>query len=276
MESKIVNVIKSSGKLEPFSIEKLKRSLKRSGANDNAVNDIAHEVEAGMYEGMTTKKIYQLAFRLLHKKYKPVAAKYSIKKAVMELGPSGFPFERYISLLLRGQGYDVRINQFLQGLCVKHEVDIIAENENTVCIIECKYHNLQGIVCDIKIPLYVNSRFLDIRSAITSDHKEYECWIVTNTKFSSDSIQYGNCSGQHLLSWDYPANDNLKELIDRHKLYPISCLTSLTKREKQLLLEKGVILCKDLAKNTDILATNNIGGDRLTNIINEAIELTAA
>ena len=276
MENKTTHIIKASGKVEPFSIEKLKSSLKRSGADDIIIEDIAQEVAAHLFEGMTTRKIYQLAFRLLNKRQKPVAAKYSIKKAIMALGPSGFPFEKYISVLLGALGYKVIVNQFLQGACVTHEVDIIAEDEKSVCIVECKYHNLQGVVCDIKVPLYVDSRFRDIKANIKSDHKEYQCWIVTNTKFSADSLQYGNCVGQHLLSWDYPAKDNLKELIDRLKLYPVSCLTSLSKREKQLLLERGIILCKDLIPNASLLAAYDIGGTRVTTIINEAMNLSAA
>ena len=36
-----------------------------------------------------------------------------------------------------------------------------------------------------------------------------------------------------MLGWDYPVKGSLKNLIDALGLYPITCLTSLTKKEKQ-------------------------------------------
>jgi hypothetical protein len=274
--NKITHIIKASGNIEAFSVEKLKTSLRRSGAAERVIEEIARKVETELFEGISTKKIYQMAFRLLNKTRKPAAAKYKIKQAIMELGPSGFPFEKYIGLLLAQQGYKVKTSQFLPGVCVNHEVDIVAETDDRFILAECKYHNLQGIICDIKVPLYIDSRFRDIRNKMEPDEKKYESWIVTNTRFSTDSMQYGLCAGQHLLGWDYPAKDNLKELIDRYKLYPISCLTTLTKSEKRLILEKGIILCKNLVNNSSILEEYNIGGGRRANIIDEALKLSSA
>jgi hypothetical protein len=274
MPRKLIHIIKASGEVVPFSIEKLKESMRRTGAGEEIINDVVREVEANLHEGMATREIYKYAFRLLSKRQKPLAAKYSLKRAIMELGPSGFPFEKYMSLILRRMGYMVRINQFLQGACVNHEVDIIAENENSACFIECKYHNLPGVICDVKVPLYVNSRFQDIIAAEKRKDKEYECWIITNTKFSSDAVKYGTCAGIRLLGWDYPAKGNIKQLIDNNKLYPVSCLTTVTKKEKQLLMEKGIILCEELVANAHILTEHRIVGARMENIINEAMSLS--
>ena len=43
-----------------------------------------------------------------------------------------------------------------------HEVDVIAEKDNQHFMIECKFHNDSSRNCNVKIPLYTQSRFLDI------------------------------------------------------------------------------------------------------------------
>ncbi len=274
MPQKLIHIIKSSGDVVPFSMEKLERSLSRSGANQDTINSVTTEVGSMLHEGMTTRDIYRLAFRLLKKKHKPVASKYTLKRAIMDLGPTGFPFEKFVSEVFKSSGYTVKTDQVINGQCVKHEVDIYAENAKTVCIVECKYHNSQSIPCDVKIPLYVHSRFMDIKTANSKDSRDYMGWVVTNTKFTTDAIKYGNCIGMHLLSWDYPQNGSLKELVDKQKLYPITCLTSLSRKEKQSLLEKGIILCKDLVSKSAVLAEIMVTEARMGHIINEAITLT--
>jgi hypothetical protein len=92
----------------------------------------------------------------------------------MELGPSGFPFEKYVAEILKYQGYRVEVGVIVEGFCVKHEVDIIAEKEAKHFMIECKFHNQPGTFCDVKIPLYINSRFLDIEKM----WKEWTIWIA--------------------------------------------------------------------------------------------------
>jgi hypothetical protein len=273
MTGKVINIIKASGKIEQFSMDKLKASLKKSGAQDAVIEEIANEIDANLYEGITTRKIYQMAYSMLNKKHKPMAAKYRIKKAIMELGPSGFPFEKFIGVLLSVLGNKVKLNQILPGACVNHEVDIIAEDDLKTAIIECKYHNLQGAICDVKVPLYIHSRFRDLMANTDTSGKEYQCWIITNTRFSADALQYGNCAGLNLLCWDYPAKDNLKDLIDKYKLYPISCLTTITRREKELLLDQGIVLCRELTTKSDVLKEINVSEGRISNIISEAMSL---
>lgn len=275
MAEKIINIIKASGKIEPFSMGKLKGSLRKSGVQEAVIEDICNQISDSLYEGITTRKIYQMAFGMLNKKHKPMAAKYRIKKAIMELGPSGFPFEKFIGVLLSSQGNKVKLNQFLRGACVNHEIDLISENDANISIIECKYHNLQGVVCDVKVPLYIHSRFRDIMANTNAEGREYQCWIITNTRFSADALQYGICAGLHLLCWDYPAKDNLKDLIDKYKLYPISCLNSITRREKELLLDQGIVLCRELATKSDLLAEINVSAARISNIISEAMSLAS-
>ncbi len=140
-KSRHLLITKSSGQKVPFNAGKLKKSLLRAGASDFQADEIISEVISMLVEGMSTSKIHKAAFRLLKDVSRPVAARYKLKQALLELGPSGFPFEQYIAELLKFQGYKTQVGVFVQGHCVTHEIDVIAEKENTQLMIECKFHN---------------------------------------------------------------------------------------------------------------------------------------
>lgn len=269
---KEIKIIKASGAVVPFSIQKLRESLSRSGASDLVIEKVASEIESKLHDGMTTKKIYQLAFRKLKKIQMLAASKYKLKKAIMELGPSGYPFEKYVSEIFNAQDHSVQINLIMNGRCVNHEVDVLAERDGVQKVIECKYHNLQGTICDVKIPLYVNARFKDISETMPRNKKQ-EGWVVTNTRFSGDAIQYGICSGLKLLAWDFPGGKGLRELIDQGSLYPITCLTTLTQKEKAKLMTAGIVLCRGLKENKKILIRIGIPSQRIQAVLNETASL---
>src|SRR5690606_32362042 len=231
-----IDIIKSSGEKVKFSLKKLRASLRKSGADEQTINEIIDKVKEELYDGISTKEIYNRAFALLKKKGGYLASKYKLKKAIYELGPTGYPFERFISAILKYSGYDTHVGKIMQGECVRHEIDVIAEKNGETTLIECKFHMEQGRNCNVKVPLYIASRFKDVKAHWDSkqhDTKLEAGWVVTNTRFTKDAIQYGNCIGLYLLSWDYPDNDGLRNRIDRLGLYPITVSTLLTNREKQ-------------------------------------------
>ncbi|HET8803316.1 MAG TPA: ATP cone domain-containing protein, partial [Aequorivita sp.] len=106
-----IEVVKHSGQKAKFSIEKLKNSLQKSGAEESLVNEISSQVRDELYQGISTKEIYNRAFALLKKKKNAYASKYKLKKAIYELGPTGFPFEKFIGALLFYSGYEVKTGQ---------------------------------------------------------------------------------------------------------------------------------------------------------------------
>lgn len=270
-------VTKASGEQRPFSEEKIKTSLRRSGAEEDQIDFILQEVKKQLYDGMTTRKIYRIAFSLLKSGSRHLAARYHLKQAIMELGPSGFPFEKYVAELMKFQGYRTRIGQILQGKCVTHEIDVIAEKDNQLVLIECKYHNQNGISCNIKIPLYIHARFNDVEAHEIKKNdyasKDRKGWIVTNTRFTVDAVQYAGCSGIQLLGWDLPFKNGLREQIDRAGLYPITCLTSLTQTEKQKLLDREIVLCLELNNNEKLLRNIGIKTIRTATVLNEVYQL---
>lgn len=261
----------------PFSSEKLRISLQRAGADEHTIDGILKAVQSELYEGISTKKIYQIAFNLLKKNAGHLAAKYHLKRGIMELGPSGYPFEKYISEILRYQGYDVKVGQIVKGKCVNHEVDVIAEKDHYHFMVECKYHNEPGTVSDVKIPLYIQARFKDIEAAWIQlpghGTKFHQGWVVTNTRFTTDAIQYGTCAGLHLLGWDFPSKNGLKDQIDILGLYPVTCLTTLSKKEKQQLLENNVVLCKEVCEDAAHLNKIGVSPSRIDSVLEEGRQL---
>ncbi len=278
MEKSIL-IKKYSGEHEVFDINKLINSLRRSGADEDSIQNIAHKVQGQIEEGMTTKKIYQMAFKMLKGKSRVSASKYKLKKALLELGPTGFPFENLVGKLMELEGFTTKVGVLVQGNCVQHEVDVVAQKDNKHYMIECKFHSDQGRVCNVKIPLYIHSRFLDVEKQwdLQKGHKEklHKGGVYTNTRLTTDAIQYGKCVGLLLTSWDYPMGNGLKDRIDKSGLHPLTALTTLTKTEKTKLLDEGIVLCKELYENPGLLQKIGVPKSRHKKILDDSKELCA-
>lgn len=270
-------VTKASGEEVVFSMDKLRQSLRNSGATEEQVDKVIKVIEPQLFNGISTKKIYTWAFSILKKSTGSVAAKYQLKKAITEFGPSGFPFEKFVGKLFERKGYHVKVGIIVQGTCVSHELDVVASSETEHMMMECKFHSTQGKMSDVKVPLYIHSRFNDVKGQWFLNKqlkdKQLKAWVVTNTRFSPDALRYGTCAGLNLLSWDYPLNESIKVMIDKYKHYPITCLTLLTKPEKEHLLENNVVLCSELKEDYTRLNALHIPDKRLQQIKKELEKL---
>jgi len=272
-----MKIVKQSGNIVDFNREKLKSSLLKSGANKLVVEEVLHTIDKELYEGITTKKIYKLAFSLLKKSSNSTAARYNLRAAIQMLGPAGFFFEKYIARLFISEGYLAQTNLFLSGKCVGHEVDIAIMKNNSIEMIECKFHAGRETNSDVKIPMYILSRFNDLKDRshliYTKNDKITACWIVTNNRFTSDAVAFANCMGLKLLSWDYPEKNSLRRKIDNENLYPITCLTTLTLAEKDKLMVLDVILALEILDNLETLEKIGLSSNRVKNVIKEVSEL---
>lgn len=261
-----IKIKKINGETEIFSFDKLKNSLKRSGATNNEADLVIERLKFDLFEGMSTKEIYKLAFKLLKKLDLAYASKYSLKKAIFDLGPSGYPFEKMVSALLKQSGFNTEVSVILNGECVTHEIDVLAKKDGISYAIECKFHSNSKTVSNIKVPLYINSRFLDIQKVWNnSDNptKLEQGWLITNTRFTKDAVNYAKCVGLHLMSWDYPKGNSISNYIDKFGLYPITALTVLKNLEKKQLIERDIILIKELLAASHVLKEMNIPYKRI-------------
>lgn len=257
-----VLVKKASGEVQPFEIKKLELSLQNAGARKETIADILADIQSWVYSGISTKKIYSRAFRMLKREKTISALRYNLKHAIMEMGPTGYPFERFIGQIYEKQGYQTQVGVMVEGYSVMHEMDVIATKDGVQHLIECKYSQDQGRHVNVQVPLYVRSRVDDIVRK-RKEHPlykdlQFEGGVVTNTRFSTDSLQYGKVAGLHMLAWDYPAEAGLKDLIERLNVYPLTVLTQLTKKEKNYLLDCCVVTCHQLKQQPELLAELNL------------------
>jgi len=265
---------KADGTEEAFDLEKLERSLARSGATPEAVRKVAQEVTKELRHGMSTTEIYRRAFGELKRVERSAASRYSLRRAILEFGPTGFPFEDFVAQVFAARGYKTQTDIYVPGKCVEHEVDMIAQKEQECIGAEIKFHNRMGEKTDVKVALYVYARFLDIEAAVKENNSSVypinTWWLITNTKFTSHAIQYGKCVGIHLLGWTYPPEHNLQTLIEESQIHPLTCLTTLSRQEKQHLLNNGVVLCKALPERTEDLRKAGVPEKKIPKILEES------
>ena len=271
----LITITKSDGTKQLFEEDKLRNSLIRAGATNDAIDEIIEQVESGMKEGMSTNQIYSHAFTLLRKRSPHIAVKYSVRRALAELGPDGFPFEKFISRIFHSWGYDTLTDQQVMGACIEHEMDVVAWKDKTLAMVEAKFHNEFGLKSDVKVALYVKARFDDI--ALNefdyggTRRKLTERWLFTNTKFTDQAIKYGACNSLKLIGWNYPSSGNLHTLIEELGLHPITCVTSLNHQQKKDLIGRNVITCSDLIKKPDVLREIGVRAlDEAQKIVEEA------
>ncbi len=265
-------ITKKEGHQVDFDESKLRTSLVNSGASLEIIDKVVEELYLYVHDGMSTHKVYKKAYSILSKLSHRAAGRYRLKNAIMELGPTGYPFEKFVGALLRNQGYEATTGQIIKGKCVNHEVDVVAENDNKMIVVECKFHQEGKSKSDVKVPMYINSRFGDILDVWKKEDilkgRKFEGWLVTNTRFTEDAENFGRCSGLKLLSWDYPKGNSLKDMVDMSGLHPLTTLKSLTSKEKIRVLEQGVVLCKELTE--EVLINSDIERRKFKRILKEA------
>lgn len=250
-----MRLIKDNGEETVFDEDRFKSSLQKSGAPENQVEMVLKSVRERIYDGMRTRQLYQWAHELLRNYSNAYAARYSLKKALLKLGPAGYYFEKWLAKFLEHSGYRTLHSKHIAGHAVTHEADVIAERDGQLIWIECKFRNTEEARISVTTPMYVLSRVKDI-----SD-KKYRFWgvemefnagmLVTNSYFTQDSVDFSKYYGLELLSWDYPRGRSLKNLVDLKGLYPVTCLTTLTEEQTETLLQKNIILVKDLKGRTE-------------------------
>lgn len=247
-------VLKADGTKEIYSEEKIKASATRVGVPEGLQAQMLEHIRGRLYDGIPTHEIFTMIKEFLRDSSAPyLAMKYNLKSALAALGPSGYPFEQYVSLLLTEIGYTTKTNQIIGGSCVSHEVDVVAAKDGTTYFIEAKFHKNPAQRTDVRTPLYIKARYDDLQTAWKSGPTAP--WIVTNTRFSTDAIKYSECQKIKLTSWGYPKDEGIMDLIERTNLHPVTMIDGLGKTDLTRLLTSGIVTCKQLLepKNQSLL-----------------------
>lgn len=268
-------IIKSNGSIESFDEQKLIRSLQKSQASQEEIAYTLKTIQSKLKPNTTTEDLYSLAYKTLNglQKHNPNAIRYALKRSIMNLGPTGFPFERFVARIFEKEGYKCDTGVMVQGHCIEHEVDIFAYKDGEAMCIEAKFHNEPHLKSDTKVALYVKARFDDlIGQKVVYDQKEHTITkgiLITNTTFTDTAHTYVDCVGTfELLSWSKPSNKNLLHYIESCNLYPVTVVPGLHKKELQYLIEQNILTCTDLQNNLDILNTLNMTKSRQNEIKN--------
>lgn len=277
MTDKTIFVTKMNGEREAFNVEKLEYSLRRAKASESVIKHISEQVTKELEDGMSTHQIYQHAFALLHTFEKRVAVRYSLRRALMELGPSGFPFEQFVAEIFKSKGYQTVTDQIVMAQCVEHEVDVVAWKPKELVMIEVKFHGDIALKSDLKVVLYVNARFEDLALGTFhyggEERKMTAGWLVTNTKFTVSAIKYAECKNMNIMGWNYPMDNNLHDLIEQANLHPITSLHTLSEHDKKELLNQKIVLCTTLAKNHTILRNLGLSDANIDMVMEEIGQL---
>lgn len=268
-----VEILKTDGQTEPFDRAKLRDSLLKASTSMIVTDEIVQKVENNLVDGMTSSEIYRIAFDLLNEKEKRHALKYSMRRSLLTLGPTGFPFEKFISRIFHVKGYKTIIGEMVAGKCVEHEIDLIAYNKNELALIEVKFHNSLGIKTDTKVALYVKARFDDLKDQelFVEGQKRIPTRgiLITNTKFTHNAEKYAACNNLGMISWDYPKKGNLYDLIEETDSIPLTTLTSLSKSQKDALIESGYICCVEIKENPNILQEIRLNESEVEKVMKE-------
>ena len=275
----MATVLKWNGKTEEFDPSKLRASLMKAGASDEVADKVVAETVALLATSPVLKasEIYGQAFRALHHLSKPMAIKYSLKHAILEFGPDGFPFERFVAEIFKSRGYETLTDQTVQGRCVEHEVDVVAWRGGELIMVEAKFHNETTYKSDLKVALYVKARFEDLAGQKFTyggvERTFGKGILVTSTKFTEHAIRYGACQNLEMIGWNYPVKGNLHDVINDSRLHPLTGLTSLSMVDKKNLLKAGLILCRDIPPHKDDLVGYGIDRDRIPSILEEVASI---
>lgn len=263
----MIFVIKANGKKEPFSEDKLRHSIQRAGIPNDMQDKVVAHVQSNLVNNISTKDVYSHIVEFLDTSGKPFAkTRYRLKQAIMDLGPTGYPFEDFVADLLQTQGYICKVRQIVSGNCITHEVDVVAQKDNTKAMIEVKFHNVSGLKTKVHVALYTKARFDDVKEK----NNFTEAWLVTNTKITQDAIEYANCNSIKIISWKYPENEGLRDLIERSGLTPITVLTQLSTAQKQELLAKDIVVCKQICENASVLDVLGLSAEKKNQIHEES------
>jgi len=244
-------IINNLGEKQPFSWRKVYQSALRVGAQKALAKQIATRVEKEAYNNIRTSEIFKKVQEYLYHDFPKGGMRFSLKEAMRKLGPSGFPFEKYVAEIFKRLGFAVQINQHLPGKCVFHEIDLLAKIDRQLLIGECKFHSLPGSRVDLKVAMATYACYLDLNTGgffkkASLKKLKTRPMLITNTKFTSEAIRYAECMKIDLLGWRYPMDRGLEYVIESNKFYPITILPSLKGDLLNVCGQEQIMLAQDL------------------------------
>ncbi|HJN85334.1 MAG TPA: restriction endonuclease [Patescibacteria group bacterium] len=256
-----MQIQKSDGSIEQFQGSKIEHAMQRAKVSESAMKEVLETVPKMIRTGTSTNTIHQRVLHILEEIDPTGAARFNLKHSMLQLGPTGFPFEHYFARLMNEYGWTTKVGVTLMGRCVSHEVDVYGKREGSKDrAVEAKYHNSSGRKTDIKTALYVYGRHEDLQARDANIRGV----LVTNTQFTKDAIAYGECMEMKMKGWNYPKNEGLAKYIEDKELYPVTVFSKIPKHSISKMTHEGLVLASELCSlSTDDAKRFGIGEKQL-------------
>lgn len=240
-------VKKADGSRQPFDKQKVIRTCMRMQLSEKQAEAVADKIERKIYDGISTKKVLQLIFSYARAYMPALKHRIDLRESISLLRPKP-DFEQFVRLVLEAYGYEIKGNQLLRGRCVEHEIDGIVKKNNQIVCLEVKHHFNSHTYTGIGVCLEAQAALEDLKDGFAREHtiKFNKAMIVCNTKFSDHAKQYAVCKGIELIGWSMPKNAGLERMIEDKKLYPITLLKNLDRKDEARLGDAGIVLLKQL------------------------------
>lgn len=275
-----MKIIKGNGAIVDFKPAKVAETMRRIGAKEQLIQHVMQKVQAQIKNMMTTREVYAIVRRELHRENRCLAHRYNLRAGLLKLGPAGFKFEKYVASILDAYNYQTEIPEDeLSGLCVKHEVDVVAVTGSRTIMIEAKFRNRFEDTVTLKDTLATWARLLDLRDGAKAGKNRFnfdEAWIVTNGKFSDRAQQFGVCKGIHLIGWSSD-EQSLARMVDHAALYPITVIDNIKPWELEKFSHRNLMLCRQIIdqKPASLAQKTGIEPDRIKNIVEKCREVVS-
>lgn len=256
-----VFVTKADGSRQLFDREKVVGTCLRMGVSRETAEEVVDKVEKRLYDGISTRKILQMTFRLLRSRKPAVKHLVDLRRG-LSLMDSKPEFEVFVQALLAHNGYEVSPNRILPGKCGEHEVDAIAKKDGVTFFVEAKHHVNYHTPTGLDESRIARAILEDVTEGFecgSCDFKVDGAMIVTNTRYSDHARRYGKCRNILQIGWRSPSDLSLQSIIEENNLYPISCIRGLKRATKTKLVNKGIVLMKQLLEETPATLARKTG-----------------
>lgn len=198
-------VIKYNGQQQLYDRRKVLNSILHSGVEKNKVLEILKKVEDKLYNNISTKELYQIVFSEIENYgLKQHSRTYRLREALSRLDSADF--EKFVKAFLEKEGFSCIWDRKIQGFCIDHQIDIIAEKNNQTFFVEVKKHKNFHRDSGLGTVAELWARLEDLQKGFKTGKSKINianAWLITNTKFSDYAKKYSDCKGLKLLGWRY-------------------------------------------------------------------------
>ncbi|WP_292521815.1 restriction endonuclease [Methanoculleus sp.] len=243
------HVTKADGTRQRFDRRKVRRTLENLGLTPGDADRIAGEVEEAVPDNIATAAVLRM-IRTRARAVRPaVAHRTNLRRALALLRPKP-EFEEFVRVLLREHGYRVQTGCVLAGRCGEHEVDGIATRDGATIFVEVKHHASPHRMTGLDEGRIARAIVEDLQEGFRSGRCVVSidgALIVCNTKLSEHAKRYATCRGIEHIGWDYPAERNLRTMIEATQAYPVTIVAGVSRAETARLAAAGILTAKQVA-----------------------------